>query len=77
MFLTIKVCTNAKLNFLKIELTICIKMDLALNNQQILLCHKTQTTKLSQAKIIKSEKKPKKTMKILFNEWVSVKSNKL
>ena len=27
----------------KIELIICIKMDLALNNLQRLICHKTQT----------------------------------
>ena len=35
MFLTIKPCTHA-------ELIICIKMDLALNNEQRLICHKTQ-----------------------------------
>ena len=29
----------------EIELVICIKMDLALNNLQRLICHKTQTTK--------------------------------
>ena len=28
----------------EIELIICIKTDLALNNQQRLICHKTQTT---------------------------------
>ena len=44
MFLTIKMCTHAKLNFLKIELSICIKMDLALDNRQMLICHKTQPT---------------------------------
>ena len=27
----------------EIELTICMKMDLALNNLQRLICHKTQT----------------------------------
>ena len=27
-----------------VELIICIKMDLALNNLQRLICHKTQTT---------------------------------
>ena len=32
MLLTIKLCTHAKLNFFKKELTICIKMDMALNN---------------------------------------------
>ena len=42
MFLTIKLCTYAKLNFFVIELFICIKMDLALNNLQRLICHKTQ-----------------------------------
>ena len=31
----------------EIELTFCIKVDFALNNQQRLMCHKTQTTKLS------------------------------
>ena len=45
MLLTIKLCTYAKLNFLKIELFICIKIDLALNNQQRLVCHETQTNK--------------------------------
>ena len=45
MFLTIKLCTYAKLNFLKIEQIIYIKMDLALNNLQRLICHKTQQTK--------------------------------
>ena len=34
-------CLN-KLNYLKIELIIYIKMDLALNNLQRLICHKTQ-----------------------------------
>ena len=37
MFLTIKQCTHAKLNR-------CIKMDLALDNLQWLICHKTQST---------------------------------
>ncbi len=37
MFLTIKLFER--------ELIICIKMDLALNNLQGLICHKTQTTK--------------------------------
>ena len=32
MFLTIKLSTKAKLNLFEIELIICIKMDLALNN---------------------------------------------
>ena len=45
MFLTIKLCTYANLNFLKIEQIIYIKMDLALNNLQKLICHKTQQTK--------------------------------
>ena len=40
MFLTIKLCTYVKLNSFKL---ICIKMDLALNNLQRLICHKTQT----------------------------------
>ena len=37
MFLTIKLCT---------EQIIYIKMDLALNNLQRLICHKTKQTKL-------------------------------
>ena len=45
MFLTIKLCTYAKLNFLKIEQIIYIKIDLALNNLQRLICHKTHQTK--------------------------------
>ena len=46
MFLTIELCSHAIQFFLK-ELTICIKMDLALNIQERLICHKTQTTKQS------------------------------
>ena len=46
MFLTIKLCTYAKLNCFQIEQIIYIKMDLALNNLQRLICHKTQQTKL-------------------------------
>ena len=41
MFLTIKMCTHAKLNSLKF---ICIRMDLALNDQQRLICHKPKQT---------------------------------
>ena len=37
MFLSIKLCTYA-------ELIICLNMDLALNNLQRLICHKTQPT---------------------------------
>ena len=44
MFLTIKLCTYAKLS--SIEQIIYIKMDLALNNLQRLICHKTKQTKL-------------------------------
>ena len=40
MFLTIELCTK----LFEIELIIFIKMDLALNNLQMLMCHKTQTT---------------------------------
>ena len=47
-----KLCTYAELNYLKyewtelfeIELISYIKMDLALNNLQRLICHKTQQT---------------------------------
>ena len=45
MFLTIKLCTYAKVNCFKIEQIIYIKMDLALNNLQSLICHKTKKTK--------------------------------
>ena len=41
MFLTFKLCTYA-IELLEIELIICIKMDLALNNLQWLICHKTK-----------------------------------
>ena len=43
MFFTIKLWTYAKL--FKIELFICIKLDLALNNLQRFIYHKTQTNK--------------------------------
>ena len=45
-FSTIKQCTYAKLNCFSIELIIYIKMDLALNNLQRLICHKTKQTNL-------------------------------
>ena len=45
MFLTIKLCTRAKMNCL--NRTICIKMDLALNNLQRLICHKIQPAKIT------------------------------
>ena len=41
MFLTIKLCTE----LFSIEQIIYIKIDLALNNLQRLICHKTQQTK--------------------------------
>ena len=41
LFLTWKLCTYAKLNCLKWN-CFCIKMDLALNNQQWLMFHKTK-----------------------------------
>ena len=44
MFLTIKLCTHAKLNCFGIELIICLKMDLALYNLQRLKCHKPKQT---------------------------------
>ena len=44
MFFTIKLFTHAKLIFFYREQTICIKMDLALNNLQRLICRKTQPT---------------------------------
>ena len=43
MFLTIKLY-SCKTELLELELIICIKMDLALNNPQRLICHKAQTT---------------------------------
>ena len=44
MFWTIKLCTHAEL--FEIELIICLKMDLALNYPEWLICHKIQTTNL-------------------------------
>ena len=43
MFLAIKLYTQGKLytHLFQIELFICIIMDLALNNLQMLICHKT------------------------------------
>ena len=46
MFWTIKLCIYAKLYCLKYLIN-CIKMDLALNNLQRLICHKTQPTNQS------------------------------
>ena len=43
MFLTIKLYSY-QTELFEIELTICIKMDLVLNNLQRLICHKTQPT---------------------------------
>ena len=50
MFLTIKLCTYAKNELFSIEQIIYIKMDLALNNLQRLICHKTKQTKPNQTK---------------------------
>ena len=47
MFLTIKLCTHAKLKF-EIELIIYIKIDLAKSNLQGVIYHKTQQTKPNQ-----------------------------
>ena len=51
MFFTIKLYLPLNclliLNWIVWNRTICIKIDLALNNLQRLTCHKTQTTKLS------------------------------
>ena len=44
MFWTIKLCTYANTELFEIELFICIKMDLALNNLQRLIYNKTQTS---------------------------------
>ena len=46
MFLTIKLSSHAKLELFEIELFICIKMDLAFDNLQRLICRKTQTNDL-------------------------------
>ena len=47
MFFTIKLCLHLNcvliLNWIVWNRTICIKMNLALNNLQRLICHKTQT----------------------------------
>ena len=45
MFLTIKLCTYAKLNCFSIEQIIYIKIDLALTNLQRLICHQAKQTK--------------------------------
>ena len=52
MFLTIKLCIYAKLNCFPIEQIIYIKMNLALNNLQRLICHKTKQTKPNQTKFV-------------------------
>ena len=52
MCLLIKLCTHAELNCF--ELIICIKMDLALNNLQGLICHETQTTNHSIVEFLNS-----------------------
>ena len=43
MFLTVEL-SSYYAELFEIELTICIKIDLALNNLQRLICHKTQPT---------------------------------
>ena len=45
IFLTIKLCTICLTELFSIEQIIYIKMDLALNNLQKLICHKTKQTK--------------------------------
>ena len=49
MFLTVFLCQT---ELFEIELFNCIKMDLALNYIQSLICHKTQTNKLDQTNLI-------------------------
>ena len=44
MFLTIKLCTKTKL--FEVKLFISIKLDLALNNLQTLIFHKTNQTNM-------------------------------
>ena len=66
MFLTIKLCTYAK-HLFSIEQIIYIKMDLALNNLQRLICHKTQQAKpnqLNKTTIKRWQKKFKKPVYI-------------
>ena len=51
MFFTIKLvlhlnCVLILTELFEIELTFCIKIDMALNNQQRLICHKTQPTNI-------------------------------
>ena len=69
MFLTIKLFAHAKLNIFKIELFICIKMHLALNNLQRLICHKTQTNQQTTDSIRnKNYKKKQETSKITWKQ---------
>ena len=51
MFLIIKLY-SCKTELFKIELIICIKIDMALNNLQRLICHTTQTTKKTKQNIV-------------------------
>ena len=44
MFLTIELCFLGLTELFEIELFICIKMNLSLNNLQRLICHKNQPT---------------------------------
>ena len=56
MFLTIKLYT-CETELFEIDWIICIKMDLALNNLQRLICHKTQPTNIYCLEFWDSEKK--------------------
>ena len=51
MFLKIKLCTHAKLNFLN-RADYLIKMDLVLNDLVRLICHKIQPTDLPTTDIL-------------------------
>ena len=50
----------------EIELFFCIKMDLALNNLQRVICHKTQTNKQTKRKDLKFFKKLVGKIQFLF-----------
>ena len=67
MFFTIKLCTYAKLNCFQYEQIIYIKMDLALNNLQRLICHQNQTKPNYTSEINKMSRFTERTDIILGN----------
>ena len=65
------------LNWIEMELIICIKMDLALNNLQRLICHKTLTNKQTNIGFCEQKNKlPKRILTQITTDRLKLMLNK-